>query len=104
MELNTNQKGAVEKMHRAYANTVAKITITIEDSAEVRGRISVKIDGDYNDYPLALKEGLLTNAQLVALTLVDAMNKLHAATDASGASLTKYVVEKYPHLLQDKAV
>lgn len=29
---------------------MAKITITIEDSAEVHGRIIVKIDGDYNDH------------------------------------------------------
>ena len=79
---------------------MAKITITIEDSAEVHGRIIVKIDGDYNDHPQLLKDGLLTNAQLVALTLVDTMNDLHAETNADGSTLKQHINDKYPHLLK----
>lgn len=83
---------------------MAKITITIEDSEDKKGRVMVKINGDYNDHVQMLKDGLLTNAQMVALTAVDSMNELHEETEALGRTLREHFSEIHQHIHEEKEV
>lgn len=84
---------------------MAKITITIEDNLDKRGRVIVRVDGNYSDNMDVLKANELTPAQMVSIVAVDVMNELQEAANASGGTLQQYLVnDLYKHLFQNKAV